>query len=290
MNSSARGRAGSYRRDDRVASAGKGRSVRVPRRCSVGRLTGEDCQLVPYEAEQEAIHGNVSLHAQEKAAGDPIVPTKQSPHFSARRKIIGWPSSAPLRPQRSCSCLFCQIPRRGQSHDGQISQSNTNSAARLRDLIRPVQPRPPSGKLYYSRTSDSPRMYQHEARPDVPRPRNTQPNPKVSPGLPLGSSGRVPRMVAPSLRQSPCRSRVVEPKDIDAAPVKCFDQVARPTADVNNTDRPECQADPGGDCQHTGLFGLQPVRNMIEPKSLTQKLLAVGARACFTASGMARRL
>jgi hypothetical protein len=32
----------------------------------VGRLTGEDGQLVPYEAEQEAIHGNVSLRAQGK--------------------------------------------------------------------------------------------------------------------------------------------------------------------------------------------------------------------------------
>jgi hypothetical protein len=106
MNSSARGRAGSYRRDDRVASAGKGRSVRVPRRCSIGRLTGEDGQLVPYEAEQEAIHGNVSLHAQEKAAGDPIVPTKQSPHFSARRKIIGWPSSGTTSPSAKAALAF----------------------------------------------------------------------------------------------------------------------------------------------------------------------------------------
>jgi hypothetical protein len=42
--------------------------MRVCRRLKdVGRLTGEGSQLVPYEAEQEAVHGNVLLRAQEKA-------------------------------------------------------------------------------------------------------------------------------------------------------------------------------------------------------------------------------
>jgi hypothetical protein len=40
----------------------RGRSGRLK---GVGRLTGEDGQLVPYEAEQEEVHGNVLMGAQE---------------------------------------------------------------------------------------------------------------------------------------------------------------------------------------------------------------------------------